>query len=139
MRRHLLLVPQRAASMAGTVSKALTIADPVADDATLWAASEAVELAEVIRAKGGLKMRPSPHGGGLSGGDARRLVLARVLLRRPSVLLLDEPTEGLDKSTAREVLAGLRRHLPDAAILTASHRRVELDWSDAVLMLPKAL
>jgi ATP-binding cassette subfamily C protein CydC len=49
---------------------------------------------------------------------------------------LDEPTEGLDTAIARDVLHGIRRYLPQAAILTASHRPVELDWADIVRMLP---
>ena len=98
MRRQLVLVSQHAALMAGTKREALTIADPQANDAILWAASEAVELAEVIRARGGLEIRHGPHGGGLSGGEARRLVLAHALLRRASVLLLD----GADGGAGRE-------------------------------------
>lgn len=136
LRRQLVLVPQRSALMAGTLRAALTLADPQADDATLWAALEAAQLAGVIRAKGGLALRLGPLGAGLSGGEARRLVLARAVLRRPTVLLLDEPTEGLDDATARKVLTALRQHLPAAAILTASHRRIELDWADRVLTLP---
>ena len=136
LRRQLVLVPQRSALVAGTLRAALTLADPQADDATLWAALEAAQLAGVIRAKGGLALRLGPLGAGLSGGEARRLVLARAVLRRPTVLLLDEPTEGLDDATARKVLTALRQHLPSAAILTASHRRIELDWADRVLTLP---
>jgi ATP-binding cassette subfamily C protein CydC len=135
LRRHLVLVPQRATLMAGTMREALTLAGPH-NDAALWAALTAVMLDRVAQAKGGLDFRLGPQGAGLSGGEARRLVLARALLRRPAVLLLDEPTEGLDEATAIRVLTGIRQLLPYAAILTASHRRVELDWADATLTLP---
>ncbi len=61
-------------------------------------------------------------GAGLSGGQARRLALARNLLKKPALLLLDEPTEGLDAATAEKVLRGLRAFLPRATIIAAMHR-----------------
>lgn len=134
LRAQLVLVPQRAALMAGSLRDALTLAGPN-DDAALWAALKAVALDHVVLAKGGLEFTLGPQGAGLSGGEARRLVLARALLRKPAILLLDEPTEGLDAPTASHVLAGIRHQLPHAVILTASHRRVELDWADMVLDL----
>ncbi len=134
LRAKLVLVPQRASLMAGTLREALTLAGPQ-DDAALWAALRAVALDQVVQAKGGLDFALGPQGAGLSGGEARRLVLARALLRNPAILLLDEPTEGLDEAIAAHVLTGIRRYLPNAAILTASHRRVELDWADTVLDL----
>lgn len=134
LRAELVLVQQRASLMAGTLREALTLAGSQ-DDADLWAALKAVALDQVVQAKGGLDFTLGPQGSGLSGGEARRLVIARALLRNPAVLLLDEPTEGLDETTAAHVLIGIRRYLPNAAILTASHRRVELDWADRVLDL----
>lgn len=135
LRTNLVLVPQRAALMAGSIRAALHLAEPLAQDTALWACLEAVALDQVIRAKGGLDFQLGPRGSGLSGGEARRLCLARALLRRPKILLLDEPTEGLDTDTAVQVLNGIRRHLPQAAILTASHRPAELDWADIVVHL----
>ena len=135
LRNHLVLVPQRAALMAGSIRQALTLAAPAAADADLWDVLTVVALDGVVRSKGGLDFALGPQGTGLSGGEARRLVLARALLRKPLVLLLDEPSEGLDDATAARVLTGIRRFLPEAAILTASHRRGELDWADRVLNL----
>lgn len=135
LRSALTLVPQRSALMAGTIREALQLATPEATDAELWQALDTVALAGVIRAKGGLEFRLGPMGSGLSGGEARRLVLARSLLRRPQLLLLDEPTEGLDEAAALTVLRGIRTYLPNASILTASHRAVETTWADRVIIL----
>jgi ATP-binding cassette, subfamily C, bacterial CydC len=135
LRSKLILVPQRSALMAGTIREALQLAAPEVSDAELWQVLDVVALAGVIHAKGGLDFRLGPMGSGLSGGEARRLVLARSLLRRPQLLLLDEPTEGLDEATALAVLKGIRMYLPHASILTASHRDVETSWTDRVMIL----
>ena len=139
LRARVTLVPQRAALVGGSIRENLLLADPEAGEGALWQALEAVALAARVRALGGLDGRLGEGGSGLSGGEARRLVLARALLRRPAVLLLDEPTEGLDEATAASVLAGLRAALPDAAIVTASHRAAETRGADRVLALGGAL
>ncbi len=135
LRNTLTLVPQRSALLAGTIADNLRLAAPDADDAALWQALQAVALDGVIAARGGLHLRLGPLGAGLSGGEARRLTLARALLRRPRVLLLDEPTEGLDRTTADLVLSGIRGYLPQTSVLMASHRPAERNAADRVQRL----
>lgn len=122
-------LPQRPALMAGSIREALALAAPDAGDAAKR------QVLEVSGLDISLDHRLGEGGSGLSGGQARRLALARVLIQRPDVLLLDEPTEGLDRPLARSVLTNLRGYLPDAAILIAAHRLDELEIADRVVSL----
>ncbi|WP_417719415.1 amino acid ABC transporter ATP-binding/permease protein [Salipiger sp.] len=135
LRDVLTLVPQRAALIGGSVLDNLRLGDPDLDEAAAERILRVVALDTALAGRGG-PLTPLGEGGqGLSGGQARRLVLARALLRRPAVLMLDEPTEGLDAETSVQVLENMRNFLPSTAIVTASHRAAELASADRVLRL----
>jgi len=117
------LLTQRTELFADTIAANLRLAAPGADDAELWQALETACLAERVRAlPGGLAARLGEGGIGLSGGEARRLALARLALLDPAVWLLDEPTAGLDAALADEVMANVRRAAHRATLVVATHR-----------------
>ncbi len=122
-------LPQRTALVSGTIAENLKLGCPDATDEMLWQALHTAALASVVADKGGLGFRLGESGRGLSGGEKRRLALARMVLRNPRILLLDEPTEGLAHETAETVLARLRAAFPDSAILIAAHRPEEREWA----------
>ena len=112
----------------GTVRQNLLLSGP-ADEAALWRALEDAALAERIQADPrGLDAPVGAGGAFLSGGERRRLSLARAYLRDAPWLLLDEPTEGLDAASEVRVLEGLQRQLTrkGQGLLIVSHRPAPL-------------
>ena len=107
---------------ATTLAGNLRVARPDATDDELRAACRAAQLGDwLARRPEGLE---TPLGGattGLSGGEQRRLGVARELLRDRRVVVLDEPTEGLDDATARALLATVRARYRDRVLLLVSH------------------
>lgn len=136
LRERLTMVPQRSVLIGGTIAENLALArEGGVPPQDAWAMLDAVALGPALRAREGLETRLGAGGSGLSGGQARRLCLARAALRRPDILLLDEPSEGLDPTTADAVLRGLRALLPDTAFVIVSHRAADLALCGRVLTL----
>lgn len=104
--------PQDCRLLAGSVRDNLAVGSPAADEAQLWRVLECAALADRVRElPDGLDAWIGEDGARLSGGERRRLSLARALLRPAPWLVLDEPTESLDPGTAARVLRNLERRL----------------------------
>ncbi len=140
-REQIAYVPQELALFGGTIRENITFGSPDATDQDITAAVEAALLTPVLdRLPDGLDTVLDEDGSSLSGGQARRLMLARAALRNASILLLDEPLTGLDPA-ARDTVAGaitniaagrttLVVHHGDLTQLRPDHR-IELNTCDS--------
>lgn len=115
------LLSQHSPVFMGTIRHNLLLAQPNADDARLWQVLAQVRLAEHVKALGGLDAWVGEGGNTLSTGQIRRLSLARVLLSKASVWLLDEPTAGLDRLTAQAWLKDLHRVAAERTVIIVTH------------------
>jgi len=136
LRRTVTVVSQRPYLFNDTLAANLRLADPQASETDLWQALEQSALADRIAAGGeGLDAVLGEGGLGLSGGEQRRLALARAFLTRPALFVLDEMTEGLDDQTAEDVLGRFVDYRGSSAVLMIAHKQRELDAADRVLYL----
>jgi ATP-binding cassette subfamily C protein CydC len=135
MQAHSLLT-QRTELFQDSLRDNLRLADAAADDARLWTALHAAGLGDdTLGMAHGLDTALGEGGLGLSGGQSRRLALARLLLRDVPVWLLDEPTEALDTATAHDVLQRLRTQAGARTLLIATHLRREAALADRLLCM----
>lgn len=121
--------PQQAQFITGTVAQNLRLAAPKASDEELWAALEDACLAQRLRLSSqGLDMPLGENARYLSGGERRRLGLARAYLRDAPFLVLDEPTEGLDAATEARIIERLDTRLKRTGqgLILISHRPAPL-------------
>ena len=89
----------------------------------------------ILGSDDGVETVLSESGRNLSGGEKYRVCLARSLMNKPCILIMDEPTSSLDKKTSLEVIQNIKHFLPDAAIIISSHDQDIIDISDKVVKL----
>lgn len=136
-RCNLTYVPQGNSLLSGTVRDNLLLGDPEADEAGMKEALRIAAADFVFQLPDGLDTLCSENGGGLSEGQAQRIAIARALLRRGSILLLDEFSSSLDPETEKRLMENLSSALPGRTMIFITHRRKITEYcSDIIELAP---
>lgn len=134
-RERLAYVAQEAFLFDGSIRRNLTWGRPAATEAEMSWSLDLVGAGDLL-ARLGLDGPLGDRGGRLSAGERQRLAIARAVLRRPGLLILDEATNALDAAAERAILARLDALRPGMTILMVSHRAESLAVCDLILRFP---
>ena len=134
-RQQLAIVPQQAQLFAGTVRSNLSLGLESVLDSELWAALEIAQAKSFIEDKGGLDSPVEAFGKNFSGGQRQRLTIARAILQKAPILVLDDATSALDYLTESRLLSAIRRAFPEQTLIMVSQRTNSLRTADQILVL----
>ena len=135
LREKIGFAQQKSVLFLGTVRDNLKWGNPDADDGAMMHALEAAQALEVVEKKGGLDLEIEQGGRNLSGGQKQRLNVARALVRRPEILILDDSSSALDYATdarLRRALAGLDFN---PTVFVVSQRVSSISHADKIIVL----
>ncbi|WP_301075672.1 type I secretion system permease/ATPase [Sphingomonas sp.] len=136
VRRHVGLLTQNSRLFHGTLRENLTLGAPHASDEEILSVLAMVSADGFVRRlRNGLEHVVLEGGLGLSGGQVQSLLLARLLLRQPNIVLLDEPTAAMDESAERQFITRFSEWCGDRTVVIATHRMRVLDLVDRILVI----
>ena len=136
LRARIGMVPQKAELFGGSIRSNLCWGKADATDEELWQALEAAQAADFVREKeGGLDAPVEQKGKNLSGGQRQRLTIARALVGRPDILILDDSASALDFATDARLRKALRTLAGDPTVFIISQRTSSIRTADLILVL----
>ncbi|CAK2411416.1 glutathione/L-cysteine ABC exporter subunit CydC [Vibrio crassostreae] len=134
LRESISVVSQRVDILNGTLRDNLLIAKPDANDDHLAKILKDVGLEKLLE-NTALDSWLGDGGRQLSGGEKRRIGIARAILHDAPILLLDEPTEGLDKQTEQSIMALFEKHFEGKTVIFITHRLIGLESMDSIVLI----
>ena len=136
LRKQIGIVPQKAVLFKGTIRENLLWGNENATDAELWAALETAQAREVVKNKEGeLDALVEQGGVNFSGGQRQRLTIARALVRKPAILILDDSASALDYTTDANLRKAIREMNPAPTTFIVSQRAASVRYADQILVL----
>ena len=136
LRRSIGIVPQKAVLFKGSIRKNLLWGDPNATDEQLWSVLETAQARQVVEDKeGGLDAEVSQNGANFSGGQRQRLTIARALIRKPAILILDDSASALDYATDAALRMAIRSMENPPTTFIVSQRAASVRYADLILVL----
>jgi ATP-binding cassette, subfamily C, bacterial len=135
-RRQIGYVPQESLLFHDTIKMNISLDDPQISDADIWDAIKAAGIHEFVeQLPDGLATIVGEHGSRLSGGQRQRIAIARALVQKPRLLILDEPTTALDPETEAAICNTLKYLAKNTTILAVSHQQALADIADVVYVI----
>ena len=135
LRQHIGVVPQKAMLFKGTIRENLMWGNADATDEELLRAAELAQAGDVLAAKGGLDGKIEQNGRNLSGGQRQRLTIARALVRKPEILILDDSSSALDFATDAALRRALRELEGNPTVFLVSQRTSSIQHADQIVVL----
>ena len=136
LRRRIGMVPQKSVLFKGSIRSNLLWGNPDATDDELWAALDVAQAREVVKGKDGeLDAEVSQGGTNFSGGQRQRLAIARALVRKPAILILDDSASALDYATDAALRMAIRNMENAPTTFIVSQRAASVRYADRILVL----